>query len=414
MVIGKKMGIVLFIGMLAFMPLEKLLVSGLGPGDVFILIFIVATWLQIYRLRMDFHFPLAFPIWLIWVGSLIGTASGLDVATALKAILQEIYLVLFFITLANAFTERESFNTFVKIWAVVATVEAMIIIMDRVGIHIPFLGGAGTKEAVTGGTGSGGAGRAVGTFVNANAAGGYMMLTFFVVLSVPFPKNLILRTGMLFLYILGLTVGLTMWLTYWLHRQGRPILFIVGAVMLLAILVIVVSPVLMSIVTSGGQNSITFEINLIANKLNKRLNLWTNDMSLLAQHPLGIGPNVTASLVTIAAHSDYVAFLTERGDIGFIGLIMLLGEVVFWIFLAMRHGRTLREHITTGALFGAILGLCAMATVHETTHGRPVWMMFAAVFLNYQFIKAEVRDKLPATSHPPQPALQPITEGSGD
>jgi hypothetical protein len=57
--VNGKLGTVLLIGAMIFMPLEKLLVSNLGPGDVFIILFIVTSWVQIYRQRLRFHFPLA-------------------------------------------------------------------------------------------------------------------------------------------------------------------------------------------------------------------------------------------------------------------------------------------------------------------------------------------------------------------
>ncbi len=403
--VNGKLGQLCLIAFLAFMPLEKFLVSGLGPGDAFMVIFMVTSWPVIWRQRMHVRFPLLFPSYVILVGSLIGALSGLDFMAVGKALLQEVYLFLMLLTVANAITERSGLQGVVKAWAIVAAAESTIIMLDRVGIHLSAIGGFSAKAAALGTVGSGAEARAVGTFVNANAAGGYIMLVFFIFLALPPFRNMLVRLGFLGLYALaivatgsmgamgGTLVGVIVAGLYWLHQRGRNNLFALGVGTLLTVIVILSLPLLSSFLSSQDQGTLLFELSRAGHKLDKRLALWDTSVGLMAEYPLGIGPNVTGSVAVIGAHSDYVAFISERGPLGFIGLMLVYGEVLFWMALTARSTRDWPVRLAIGALLGGVLGLSIMGTVHETTHGRPVWLLFALIFVYYQLVRAEAHSR---------------------
>jgi len=82
------------------------------------------------------------------------------------------------------------------------------------------------------------------------------------------------------------------------------------------------------------------------------------------------------------AHNDYFAALTERGAIGFIGLLVFLAA------LGLRTVPLARERlahdfaavvIRPNALVGAVLGSAVAFSVYELLHLRHLWILFAFV-----------------------------------
>ena len=403
--------------MLILLPVEKWTVSGLGPTDVFIIGLIAISWPVFWRQRVRVSFPLALPMWIILLGSLVGLLSGLDFSAGFLALLQEIYLFVAFVTLVNAIVDRELFDFLKKVWIIVATVEAVLLVLQRFGFTLPFLRGGG-KAAIAGTDVLTEIGRAVGTFVNTNAAGGYMLISFFLLLTIPYPRHRLLRAGLYMLFLagiystgsngalVGLIVGLSLTFLYWIAHHGRVMLFGLGVGAIVLTVFILSLPSIMSVLQSArGDDSLLVAFSRADDKLQKRLALWENGANLIEEYPLGIGPNVTRSVVVIALHNDYVAYLTERGPLGLLGLIMLLGEVLFWLALTARDGAEWRDHLATGALIGGLIGLALMSVVHEVTHGRAVWLFYAFIYLHYQFVRARVREGEPAFAVQSQPEL---------
>ena len=406
--INGKLGLLLAIGMIIVLPVERWQFSGLGPVDGFIILLILTAWPVIWRRRSWVYFPLALAVWLIFIGSLIGALSRLDVGAALKALLQEVYLFTLLLTMANAVVDKKAFLTLNKIWAIVATMEGVLLILGRIGVTIPILAGGG-KAALLGDERLSEIGRSVGTFINANAAGGYMMISIFLLLAIPFrstprrgaPRYRPVRLAMIVLLIggllssgsngalLGLLLGLALAALYWLHQRGRIILFMLAMGSLVVTLLVFSSPLIVSLLSSSSSSGLLVAFSRVDNKLSKRLELWSASIELATKHPTGIGPNVTASVTGIGAHNDYVAFISERGVLGLIGLFVLLGEILFWLVLAARASRSGSSHLATGALLGGLIGLSVMAASHEVTHGRAVWLLFAMIFLHYKFVRSE-------------------------
>ncbi len=399
------------VGMMVFFPLETLTVGGAGPGDLFAATMLVTSLSALRRERSRFYVPLALAMWVIFVGSLIASLAGLDFFSTSVSMIQETYLFLMFVTLVNTIKDRATLRSMVKIWAIVGAIEAVIIILDLFGIILPIIGGGNAKALALGLEGFEDSGRAVGTFRNANAAGGYMMLTLFALLAVSITRKVWVRWGLAALYGLailatgsvgamgGASAAVIVALLYWLHRQGgRAILFGVGLTVAVAVIVGVLTPIVLPFVSSAGKGTLLFELGRVGHKLDKRLALWARVPGLMANYPLGIGPNVTATIAIIGAHSDYVAFFSERGQIGIIGFFLLHGEIVFALGVTVKGSRNWQEHLATGALLGGLLGLMIMGVVHETFHGRPVWLMFVVIFVHYKLVRSAMQARLAEAS----------------
>lgn len=415
--VNGKVGLWLMIGIAVILPIEKWQVAGLVPVDLFFVLLITTAWLSFAHNQTRLRTPLILAMWLIFIGSLIGTMSGLDWIKAWIAIIQEVYLYLVFLTLVNVFTDRDKFLSFSKAWAYMAAVISILLILEAIGLGVPFLQGGGIKGETTDPSE---VGRALGTFGNANAAGGYMLVSFFLLLSTSFsgPWRPV-RIALLVLYIggivatgsngaaLGLVLGLGTATLYWIaQRKGRELLFLLGsgAVMSVITLIMVLFflPVFASVLGAAAEGSILSIYARAADKLGKREFIWGSGVDIFTEYPLGIGPNVSNSVIGIGLHSDYVAFMIERGPLGFTGLMVFIGEIFFWLALAHKRSTTWRHYLATGALLGGLISMCSSAATHEVTHGRPVWLFFAIVFLHYKFLQAEFSQ---VESKPEEPVL---------
>ncbi|GAP62774.1 hypothetical protein ARMA_1197 [Ardenticatena maritima] len=392
------------------MPLERFTVKSLGPGDAAMMAAMAIVWLLIWKERARVHLPLALGMWLIFVGTLLGTLTLLGFSTVMLAVVQEIYLYILFLTLVNAFITRDAYNRFMLVLTGTAALSAMYIILSRLGLRIAFLTPKGGKNAALALRKTDpdaflqSIGRASGTFSNSNAAGGYLLLAMYLFLALPLGKYTWLKwpVGFIFLLailmtgsngaLLGALLGLGVLGVAWLMKQGRALLLLVAmlaiSTSLLAALTPVVGPMLFD---QFSQQDFAFAYVRLADKLQKRTAIWQGGLEAMKESPLGIGANMSAEVVSGGMHNDYVAFFVERGLIGFVGLMILFGELFFALATALRLGRTSANYWTTMALLAGLLGIMLMSTTHEATHGRPLWVLFAAICLHTQLLTREYK-----------------------
>jgi len=395
--ISGKWGTFLAVMVAITIPLEKLTYASLVPADLFLVLMMVSVWPILLRRNVKVYFPLAFAMWVIFVGSLIATLSAVDIPSATIAMLQEVYLYVAFLTLANAFVGEKERRAFQIAWVIVAALEGVLLLSGRGGVGPDF-----ATSVVGRGDNLEDIGRAVGTFQNANAAGGYMLISFFVALALPWPKNRWLKAGLLAAHLGGIVgtgsnaalagwgLGLAVFILYWLLQKGRALLGVVGlgtvvvgtALVFLYLLWPAIAPAL----NASSSESPLFAYLRLADKLGKRQVLWEDGWRILEKYPLGIGPSVSRTLIDIGLHSDYVAFMVERGPLGIIGLALLVSEPVLWLALTHRRCRTPDQLWATGALFAGLLSVLSFATSHEVTHGRSVWMLLIVIFTHYTLL----------------------------
>jgi hypothetical protein len=393
-----RIGLLLAIGLAITLPLERLTVRfNLAPVDAFLVLLVLFAWPGFWRKRIRLHFPLAIPAWLIIWGGLVGTIPLLDIPASFTALFQELYIFVVFITFVNAFIQKRSFLIFQKIWFLTAAVESILLIMGRFQIGpdvLRFAKGNDLSET----------GRAVGTFENANSAGSYLVVSLFLLLALPFPRNRWVRAALIALLMLGIfatggnsamfgmLLGLTITLLYWLYHKGRTFVLAVGfsSILAMAAAGIFILYSLQSPLLTVGRSNLLFAFSRPDEKLEKRLGIWISGLNAYEQYPSGIGPNVTKTVVGGGMHNDFLAFLAERGPIGFAGLILVIGEALFWLLWLSRRPVG-NYHQAIGALLGGLAAVWgAMATTHEISHERQVWLFMAAVYLYYKFERAEI------------------------
>jgi O-antigen ligase len=112
--------------------------------------------------------------------------------------------------------------------------------------------------------------------------------------------------------------------------------------------------------------------------------------SLLGRGPANTKANLDPSFAQIVkeAHDDYLATLVERGPLGVVGLIILMGAVgVRAAAVAMRPlVPRFAEIVTFPAMFiGCVITMAATATTHEVLHYRHVWAILGILAGLYLF-----------------------------
>jgi hypothetical protein len=105
--------------------------------------------------------------------------------------------------------------------------------------------------------------------------------------------------------------------------------------------------------------------------------------------PLGAGPVSTEVRLKDSmapyvkeAHDDYFAAVLERGVVGALGLLLLLGSVAtrtLWVGNGRIGGRFDQALVRPHALAGAVVGTLAAETVYELLHVRHVWALYGLV-----------------------------------
>lgn len=113
---------------------------------------------------------------------------------------------------------------------------------------------------------------------------------------------------------------------------------------------------------------------------------------------LGWGPRATKGVLAIQqagyineAHNDYIAAVVERGLLGGIGLLLLVGAVALRS-RALLRGRALPAFAAalprSAPLLGAAAGLAVFATNEQVLHFRQVWALLALIAAYHRWAAA--------------------------
>jgi O-antigen ligase len=106
--------------------------------------------------------------------------------------------------------------------------------------------------------------------------------------------------------------------------------------------------------------------------------------SLLGEGPASTKPRLIATQASYVkeAHNDYLASITERGVVGALGLIMLVGSLLVrtWTMVAAPLAVPYREVVPRpNAIAGAVAAVLTVSTVYELLHVRHAWALLGIV-----------------------------------
>lgn len=377
---------------LCLLPLEWwLLPYNLEVADFGLVLLTAVGGLTLLYRRQPVRLPLLIPFWILLFASLIATLTGLNFAVSALAIFQEVYLYVWFVVLANLLVHlsEKHFQSLLRLWSLIALVVAATTLLGMLQIGPDMFHSSPDGSLVY--TGSP-LGRGIGTFANPNAAATYLFISFFVLLAARWPIWLtalaagwllfgMVATGSLGA-LLATAVGLAGLGLIAIPSRNRPPVIVLAllAAVVLAILLLSAWPAW----ASGGLPSTEsglFHISLgrLPRSLMSRFGLIERVWPIYLQYPFGIGPNASAGYLG-SLHNDYIAILFERGPLGLIGWLWLVGAV---LALPLRTVRRLPERTHTLAILALGAGFLAVALnafTHELSHFRQLWMLLAFLY----------------------------------
>jgi O-antigen ligase len=356
--------------------------------------------------KQHLHVPLAFPAWLILVTSLIATLAGLFSINSIIAMVQEVYLFVWFVVLVNLLIAlpSSSFENLVKIWSVVALLEATTVLMGMLKIG-PAMFYTSPETGLVLSTVE--FNRGFGTFVNPNAAGAYLSVSFFILLATSWKKWLrailglyllvgIFATGSMGAILFTLIAFVTLPIAYAILKNRRMSLLLGGllslAIATLILLLIIFDP-LKALPSISSAKELTgflaLTIGRLSHSISARVDIINITWPFYEKYPFGMGPN-TSVLFLKTLHNDYLAFLFERGPLGLIGWLWV---VIATLLLPLRKinpkqdPAKWRQSLTIWAGFLA----CALnGFTHEVSHFRQFWMPMSFLYAAY-YILSEVK-----------------------
>ncbi len=238
--------------------------------------------------------------------------------------------------------------------------------------------------------------RARATFPNPNVAGHFMATCFMALLVLPVPRRFriagltaagvgLIASGS-FGAMLQLSIGLVV-VAFGAAQQVRA-----ATRQLLALAFIAVIGLLGLAVVSGEQllpergDATGYNAAHLERTTSGRLELWGAAIDQVIVTPWGIGPGSSRNLEVLRegadateTHSEPLAFLSERGALGLLGLLALWATL--WRFAVPRGvGRAM------------IVGLVVASLFRETSHYRHLWILLALV-VTYERALAAARTR---------------------
>jgi O-antigen ligase len=388
-----------------------------SPTDVFAAAFLLLGLLALAQRGRRLRVPAPGAIALILVGSIVALALSTHPRIGLKTLLADTYLLLLFIMIANHLSgvrAERLLRLLLIVWTVAALVWATVLLagyLDLLPQGVEHLlkiradsqRGAGVSRN------------------NPNLAGGYMVISFFVLLASPWPRSRPLRllaagwlvwalfaTGSLGA-LLGLVAGCAAWALGVYLRSGRSarevqglagVALVLGTLGLAGLVMAAGIPRFgltevhtVSQEAKGG--ALDNSVGRAGKSSTGRLGLWSEALARAGPRViLGVGPGEakhelqisngtinpeTGALSTQSMHSDFLAFLIERGIVGLSGLLLLYAALLRRVWRVLVVGR--HRRIGVAALGAAIVANAAHSFFHETFHFRHTIVLFGLLWV---------------------------------
>ena len=349
--------------------------------------------------------PFVVPVIVIGVGSLLAVTNAVSVGASVLALAQDAYLYLWFTALVALMSRQGELFAVRAAWTAVAVVVALVVI-----------GQAAAAGAFPGRLLAAEGFRPAGTFYGANMAADYLVLSMFVAASLwKRVHGLVLAASLLVLF-LGLVVtksngsllaflaGAGVTVVLWaLRAEGSRarragVLALCAALGVLAFGALTEWGVGAKLASGVGRESL---LGRMEKSSGSRKVIWGQLGGQLARHPLGIGPGNSvlqdvaighrvrpgSSFQSKEAHSDYVAYATERGPIGLvgqllwvfagIGLVLGLGAPARAAGTAVAAPAAGRLAFLRAVFVGGLVASAIHSLVIEKLHFRHYWMFLA-------------------------------------
>jgi O-Antigen ligase len=368
--------------------------GGTGPIDLLIALAVIAGLLWVGGTGRQIRLPYALPIGLILLGGALGAISGPIPVGGLMALIQDVAILIWFWVVINIASSPERLQVILRAWAY-AAIGWAVVLLGSMAAGINGISGQTEAEGV----------RTALTFGNPNLAGNYFFISIMIVWAIGRPQQRLARLASYTLLLAALVstgsngaliavvVGVTLASILAVYRRaGLAAATTALAVVVLAGVVVASQVSLADVQSRASRSSYAFVrdgLGRSGKTASDRGQLFREGVWLYqTSGVLGTGPGSTKARLKdehasrpVEAHNDFLAALNERGILGLLGVLLLVGGLglqSLWLAISpasARIGRAVRPNALAGAVAGTLIAM----TATEYLHVRHVWTLFAIV-----------------------------------
>jgi hypothetical protein len=397
---GERLAVVTTAAAIAALPLlEPRGPANMGPADVCIALALFSSlfWLGSSSLRIRAPYALAAGV--MMAAGTAGALAGPVPVNGLIAVMQDAWLLAFGICVANVCRSAHALRLILRTWVYSAIGWATLLMVGQLA-GISALTGLHAEEG----------GRTSLTFGDPNIAAHYFFVSMMFMAATRFPAR---RAARVLAYALMLSVwalsgsnsgivelvlAVVLISLFGIYRRSGAVAAIAAACCAIAAVAVLAPRVPVSQLQNSAHDSRYRVVRDWVGRsektagqretlLNESATLYY-DGGLVGQGPTSTKHRLEASQAPFAreAHNDYVAALVERGWVGAIGLVLLVGSVLVrtWAVVARPLSPGFAEVVPRASpIAAAVAGSFVLATVYEALHVRQVWALFAVVAALY-------------------------------
>jgi O-Antigen ligase len=379
-----------------------------SPVDILVLATIItgAVWATSghHKLRAPYFVPVAVMVAAGAASGLVSVLPGL----ALSTLVTDLLLFAWCTVIVNLLSSPRAMRYALSAWSWAGIFWATVVTVAWAG-HITVLEGLQAAEG----------NRVLFTFGDPNYAATYWLVTIFLLYASRTPTARWMRVGGYILLawalvlsesnggVLALSVGILFLLVVRAYRKRGPIgslaVVLVATLSVGAIFTFYPLDKMRQDALNSGQPLLVNSIGRSGQSTSERSELVVELFQLYRQSDgiLGLGPASTKPILTSQnapypnmAHDDFLGALTERGVLGLLGLLLLVGTVAMWAVPLVR--RPLSAGFAAAVprapgVVAALLALCVIAFYEEVLHFRFLWALFAIVAVLGKDAKAQRR-----------------------
>jgi len=375
-----------------------------SPEDIIMLAGILATLLWASATRAKLHLPYVIPVGIMVLAGCLSALFGIAPRVGVVAVVQDVFLLCWCGAVVNACRKPAALRIILRTWSWSAVGWATFLLF-AVFTHRHGLAGINHADG----------GRAEMTFDHPNMAANYFFISLFVVFLSRSPRNLLGRVAAVAVLLgalvvtgsnaalLGLPIAAGIAGYVAIRRYSDSVTAL--AVVLIIVLVggvgtAVVQKRVVDSIHRSNNKFVHYSVARSSRSASAREQLFAQEYELFRTgNLLGRGPASTrltlgtSTAPTVKeAHDDYLATLVERGVLGFVGLMLLIGTIIIRAsnIDPRRMSAEFRRVVpSTAPLIGALVAMAVSAFTHEVLHYRHFWTLLGVLAALYLFAREE-------------------------
>jgi O-antigen ligase len=369
--------------------------SNVAPADGFIAIAVVSCLVWAWKTGHVWRFPYLVGIAVFVVGGAVGALAGPVPGTGAVALVQDVALLFWCWAIVNICSTPERMRIILASWSYSSVLWASVLVLGLLtGSHT--LAGQTAREGA----------RTTLTLHDPNYAANYFFVSLMIVAAAGLPRRLSLRIVAMTVLVIALVstgsnsgiaslvTGGAVVLVLSLYRRRGIVAALTALLCILLVGYFATTTISFSGIQQWAQNSkyafLRDGIGRGESSISERSTILHESLHLYGGGGfLGQGPASTKTRLAAEqapyvkeAHDDYLAALLERGAIGVIGLVLLIGALLQRAFgpaTRSLHRGFAAVVAHPNAIAGAVVGTLVGAAFNELLHARHVWALFGVV-----------------------------------